>query len=134
VDDIACAVLATVISHRRAEGRVIIDAGGLGLSKDRSTDGASFDAGYGLVASAIDGRLLDGLRVGSVHQEHGEITVTDPATFEAHPIGSKLRVLPNHICMTAAMYDRYHLVGQPDGAVRTWLRTNGWRPYDNSLT
>ena len=134
MDDIACAVLATVISHQHAEGRIIIDAGGLGLSKDRSTDGASFDAGYGLVASAIDGRLLDGLRVGSVHQEHGEITVTDPALFEAHPIGSKLRVLPNHICMTAAMYDRYHLVDQPDGAVTTWFRTNGWRPYEGSPT
>ena len=127
LDDIACSVLATVVSHRRSAQRLVIDAGGLALSKDRSTAGWPFDAGYGLLADAQSGELLEGLRVEGVHQEHGE--VTGPIPWERLPVGARVRVLPNHICMTAAMYDRYHVVeGGRVGAV--WPRVNGWRPLD----
>jgi len=34
--------------------------------------------------------------------------------------------MPNHICMTAAMYDRYHLVDGSGHTTDEWLRTNGW--------
>jgi len=123
LDDIACTVLATVVSHRRSTGRLIIDAGGLALSKDRSTAGWPFDAGYGLVADAETGLLYDGLTVVGVHQEHGE--VAGPIPWERLPVGARVRVLPNHVCMTAAMYDRYHVL---EGGIVTavWPRVNGW--------
>src|SRR3546814_5907189 len=37
LDDIALSVMATVISHRPDKGWIIVDAGGLALSKDHGT-------------------------------------------------------------------------------------------------
>lgn len=125
--DIALSVLATVLSRDLARNRIVIDAGGLALSKDRSTAATAHDSGYGLVLDASGVPTLGRLVVSDVHQEHGEITGTTPLPFERLPIGAQLRVLPNHACMTAAMYDRYHLVdGDSDEVVGTWPRTNGW--------
>ena len=40
-------------------------------------------------------------------------------------VGSRLRVLPNHACATAAQYDSYRVVA--DGSViAEWPRFNGW--------
>ena len=47
LDDIAVTVLTSVIGRR--PGRLLVDAGGLALSKDRSTEAAPRDYGYGLV-------------------------------------------------------------------------------------
>ena len=125
IDDIACSVLSTVLSHRAASGRVVIDAGGLALSKDRSTAGRSFDAGYGRLADAVSGAVMDGLRVDSVHQEHGEVVAEGDLPLDRLAVGTRVRVLPNHICMTAAQYDRYHVI--EDGrVVAVWPRVNGW--------
>ncbi len=51
-DAIAVTVLASVIGRR--PGRILVDAGGLALSKDRSTQATLHDYGYGL-ALDIDG-------------------------------------------------------------------------------
>jgi D-serine deaminase-like pyridoxal phosphate-dependent protein len=126
--DIAATVLATVISHRRSSNRIIVDAGGLALSKDRSTAGSPFDAGYGRVLDAQTGAPLGDLHIASVHQEHGEITSAAPMQWDALPLGAMVRILPNHICMTAAMYERYHLIGAHGQVTDTWARTNGWAP------
>jgi D-serine deaminase-like pyridoxal phosphate-dependent protein len=126
--DLAVTVLATVISHRRSANRLVIDAGGLGLSKDRSTQGRAFDAGYGRVLDAVTGAPLGDLQVTSVHQEHGEVTSARPLDWEVLPIGSLVRVAPNHVCMTAAMYDQYAVVDGDDAVVALWPRTNGWGP------
>lgn len=127
LDDIALSVLATVISHKPDTGRLIIDAGGLALSKDHGTARQAVDYGYGQVCAA-DGRVLAGLRVVEVNQEHGLIAPADAddaaAMFAALPIGARVRVLPNHACMTAAAYEQYHLL---DGdTVLQWPRCNGW--------
>jgi D-serine deaminase-like pyridoxal phosphate-dependent protein len=125
-DDIAVSVLATVISHGRSPDRLLLDAGALALSKDRSTaalDGG--DLGYGLVAD-VEGRAVYGdLVVSSVNQEHGEVAVADRALFDRLPIGARVRVLPNHACMTTAMYDRYFVLhnGKVAGV---WEKTGGW--------
>jgi D-serine deaminase-like pyridoxal phosphate-dependent protein len=60
-----------------------------------------------------------------VYQEHGLVRATSGVLpFEELPLGSRVRVLPNHVCMTAAMYDRYNVV--VGGEVREWSRANGW--------
>lgn len=132
LDDIALSVLATVISHKRDTGRVIIDAGGLALSKDHGTASQAIDYGYGQVCD-IDGQPLADLRVVDVNQEHGLIAPRDAsasaAMFAALPIGSRVRVLPNHACMTAAAYDAYYVDASrvTDGAApQRWPRCNGW--------
>jgi D-serine deaminase-like pyridoxal phosphate-dependent protein len=47
LNDIAVTILASVIGHR--PGRLLIDARGLALSKDRSTEAAPIDYGFGLM-------------------------------------------------------------------------------------
>ena len=129
LDDVALTVLTTVIGQRRDLGILLIDAGGLALSKDRSTAGQAEDVGYGLVYDAAGERRLDGLRVADVHQEHGLIKpLADGASipFDALPIGARLRIMPNHACMTAAAYDRYHVVDGGDEIIAEWPRCVGW--------
>jgi D-serine deaminase-like pyridoxal phosphate-dependent protein len=126
VDDIALSVLTTVISHKRAPRRLLVDAGGLALSKDRGTAGQARDCGYGLVARAADGRPVAGLRVGEVNQEHGLIDLPEGCDFSDFPVGSRLRILPNHACMTAAAHDAYHVLDGRGNPVDRWPRCNGW--------
>jgi D-serine deaminase-like pyridoxal phosphate-dependent protein len=127
LEDVALDVIASVISHRRERRLIVIDAGGLALSKDRSTAQLSGrDAGYGLVMDLSGRPAFGALHVRGVHQEHGEIHGVTDAQFNALPIGSRVRVVPNHACMTAAMYGEYLVTdGGVDIAAR-WPRTNGW--------
>lgn len=126
-DDIALSVLCTVISHKHNQNRIITDAGGVALSKDQSTRGTDFDCGYGLVAN-IDGNIIDNLIVTGANQEHGIITTKDGSSFDFNTffIGSQLRILPNHSCMTAAAYEQYNVVDGSDEIMETWQRCNGW--------
>lgn len=127
LDDIALSVLCTVISHKNNQNRIITDAGGIALSKDQSTRGTEFDCGYGLV-SDLKGNIIDNLYVTSANQEHGIITTKDGSKFDfsTYPIGSKLRILPNHSCMTAAAYDSYNVINGNEKIIEHWQRCNGW--------
>jgi D-serine deaminase-like pyridoxal phosphate-dependent protein len=46
------------------------------------------------------------------------------------PIGTRVRILPNHACITAAAYDKYYVVDSDlDGGksiVDVYDRINGW--------
>lgn len=126
LDDIAISVLTSVIGQRQSNNRVFIDAGALALSLDRSTaalEGA--DAGYGLVCDER-GRPLDGLSVAAVNQEHGFVCGEAPLPFESVAVGARLRILPNHACMTAAMHSHYNVVDGEDEVAAVWPRTGGW--------
>jgi D-serine deaminase-like pyridoxal phosphate-dependent protein len=124
-DDLALSVLTTVIGHNREAMRILVDAGGLALSKDISAQAFMPGAGYGLVADAETLAPLDGLAVNAASQEHGKIDVADAAWFEKLPVGAQVRVLPNHACFTAAAYPGYQLL--EDGALGgRWGRVNGW--------
>ena len=68
---------------------------------------------------------IDNLYVASVSQEHGVIPVSDPDIYEQLPIGSKVRILPNHACITAAAYTHYEVV-EGNQVVDRWERVNGW--------
>ena len=125
-EDIALSVLTTVISHKKSHRRLIVDAGGLALSKDRGTAEQALDCGYGLVARADDGRLIPGMTVFAANQEHGMIELPEGSDFAAYPVGSQLRILPNHACMTAAAHDGYFVVAGDDRVITRWARCNGW--------
>ena len=123
--ELALSVMASVISHRPEHDRVLIDAGALALSLDRSTAGLSEDTGFGLVLDASARAPLGDLRVARVNQEHGFVEGGN-VPFNALPVGARVRVLPNHACMTAAMYDRYHVVEGGEDIIAVWPRCNGW--------
>ena len=127
LNDIAMSVLTTVVSHKRDHQRLIVDAGGIALSKDRGTAEQALDCGYGLVCDAASGIVIDGLIVSDVNQEHGLIGSSErELDFSRFPIGSQLRILPNHACMTAAAHECYQVVAG-DGRVQdVWQRCQGW--------
>jgi D-serine deaminase-like pyridoxal phosphate-dependent protein len=126
VDEIALSVLTTVIGHKHSTRRLIIDAGGLALSKDRGTADQARDCGFGLVTDAAGGPPLPGLMVNRANQEHGMIDLPESLSFDDFPIGSQLRVLPNHACMTAAAHDSYFVLGDEGQITARWSRCNGW--------
>jgi len=122
LDDIAVSVLATVIRHR--DDAMLIDAGGLALSMDRSTARGPKDYALGLICDA-GGNPIEELLVGKTNQEHG--FVRGPSLpFDRLPVGARVRVLPNHACMTAAAHDRYFVVDGGSEVIAEWERCNGW--------
>jgi D-serine deaminase-like pyridoxal phosphate-dependent protein len=127
IEDIALSVLSTVIAHRPKDNVILIDAGALALSKDRSTEklGAG-DCGFGLVCDPVTMAPVPEARVAGVSQEHGRVTGDKPLPFATFPIGSQVRILPNHACITAAGYDAYQVVDGSTEVVARWDRCNGW--------
>ncbi len=130
MDDIAISVLATVIGHRPESDRVLIDAGALALSQDRGLDAFGAPQGLGQVCQVDGCEPIDGVRVLDAHQEHGFVGrqdgATGPSLCDLLPIGSKVRILPNHACMTAAAYDAYAVLEDGAQVTETWDRCNGW--------
>jgi D-serine deaminase-like pyridoxal phosphate-dependent protein len=132
-DDIALSVLATVIGHQPERGWALVDAGWMAMSRDRGTQAQACDYGYGQVCDAA-GRLLPGWVMTGANQEHG-IVGFDPAkpgagavpadVVQALPVGTRLRILPNHACATAAQFAGYQAL-QPDGTLADWPRWNHW--------
>ncbi|WYJ41891.1 alanine racemase [Bradyrhizobium sp. 2S1] len=127
VADIALSVLATVIGHRADRRWTFIDAGWMALSRDRGTAKQPIDQGYGIVCD-IDGRPYPDLIVTETNQEHGIIAVRPGSTAPqvTLPVGTRVRILPNHACATGAQHDRYHVVSAGSDAVRQWERFRGW--------
>ena len=127
MDDIAIGVLASVIGHNRQHGRVLIDAGFLALSRDRGTADMPLDWGYGAVCDPVTGELFDDVTVSSTNQEHGIITArSGEIDVERFPVGSRVKILPNHACATAAAYGRYFVTDDDERIVAVWDRVNGW--------
>ncbi len=128
VEDIALSVLTTVISHQRAHGRILVDAGWMAMSRDRGTSSQAVDQGYGLVCGA-DGRVIPDLVLSSTNQEHGLITVrpNSGAKLPDLPVGTRLRILPNHACATASQFAAYDVIPAAAGAhLVRWSRFGGW--------
>jgi D-serine deaminase-like pyridoxal phosphate-dependent protein len=132
MEDLAVSVLASVISHHRPRNHLVIDAGALALSKDTGANEHRPGTGYGLICLPGGKVPLPGLAVLEVHQEHGLVAhakgldAVSKLPFDRFPVGSRVRVLPNHVCMTAAMYDRYYVTDGGSEIVAEWDRINGW--------
>ncbi|HMA07743.1 MAG TPA: DSD1 family PLP-dependent enzyme [Ramlibacter sp.] len=127
VDDIAISVLGTVIGHRPDKGWTLIDAGWMAMSRDRGTAGQPVDQGYGLVCD-LQGRPIQDLILVGANQEHGIVghRSGQPDNTPHLPVGTQVRILPNHACSTAAQYDKYQVVDTGGHVTATWPRFNGW--------
>ncbi len=98
--DIALSCHATVVSH--AGGRVVLDAGSKVLGPDR----APWATGHG--------RLLDHpeARIVQLSEHHAIVELHADAALP--PLGSVIRVVPNHVCIAVNMVDEL-LVYDRDG-------------------
>jgi D-serine deaminase-like pyridoxal phosphate-dependent protein len=126
-DEIALSVLTAVIGHQRERNQIIVDAGWMALSRDRGTQSQAVDQGYGLVCDA-NGQPMDDLVVVAANQEHGLVADRQGRSIELHrwPIGTLLRILPNHACATAGQHDRYHVMNTGGATEAVWPRFGGW--------
>jgi len=83
--------------------------------------------GYGAVCDAATGELLEELLVSSTNQEHGIITArTGDLDLERLPVGSRVRILPNHACATAAQHPHYDVIAGEPVVEAVWPRFSGW--------
>lgn len=99
VRDCAVTVLASVVSAQPGRSWCITDAGALALSKD-----PGFGTSMGEVFEDYEAGVLSGdARLTALSQEHGILSAP-------RPVGSRVRVLPNHSCLAAACFDEYLVV------------------------
>jgi D-serine deaminase-like pyridoxal phosphate-dependent protein len=117
-DDVAVSVLATVVGSYPERGQAVIDAGALALSKDLGPTHIDPETGYGVVCD-LELRPLPA-RLVSLSQEHGKIEAENPPG-----VGTLVRVIPNHSCLTAAMFDVYHVI-DAGKVVDEWRPCRGW--------
>lgn len=128
VDDLALSVVVTVIGHSAERGWILTDGGWMATSRDRGTAAQAVDQGYGLVAD-LHGRVLPDLLMTAASQEHGTLALREGSTLSLPevPVGTRLRILPNHACATASQYERFAVIADDDlRIIDTWERVNGW--------
>ena len=122
-EDCALTLLAAVVHRDSERKKIVVDAGAVALSKDRGA--VEFDAhcGYGRVYDLAGNDL--NLRVESLSQEHGEISVKDEKIFDKLKVGSRVRILANHSCLTALQHSHYHVL-DAGKIVDRWEINRGW--------
>lgn len=107
--DCAVTVLAGVVSHRPGSGESVTDAGALALSKDPGADHLPGGWPWGMGAVFEDlaayraGTPSREVRLTALSQEHGKLSAP-------RPVGSTVRVLPNHSCLAVPNFPHYWLV------------------------
>lgn len=100
-DDVALTCRATVVSH--AGGRLVLDAGSKALGADR----APWATGYGRLLEHPDARIV-------LLSEHHAVADLGGAPLPA--IGSRVDVVPNHVCNAVNLADTLYV---DDGGVLT---------------
>ncbi|OWF36468.1 uncharacterized protein LOC110441658 [Mizuhopecten yessoensis] len=116
--DIACRVICRVISHKRSQNKMSVDAGFLGLSQDGMDQG--------LAGGPVVFQGHPELKLLGMCQELGSVgTQGTPLDFSKYPIGSLLFIYPHHSCATAALYENYY-VHSGEKIVGVWKPTRGW--------
>lgn len=116
---IAGTVLSSVIGHYPDRQALLLDAGALALGKDPGATHVDPNCGYGKIIG------YPHLKLAGLSQEHGKVSGLRPEDFESLPVGTKVQILPNHVCLTAALYDQYHVV-EEGRIVETWKPARGW--------
>jgi D-serine deaminase-like pyridoxal phosphate-dependent protein len=110
--DVALAVAATVVSTA-VPGQAVVDAGSKSLGSDRP---AWLD-GFGAVPE------LDGAVVVSLSECHGIVALGDRPP---PPVGTLLRVVPNHVCPVVNLFDVYHVVSKGELVDRWPVSARGY--------
>jgi D-serine deaminase-like pyridoxal phosphate-dependent protein len=91
-DMLAITCQATVVSH--AGGRVVLDAGGKALAADRG----SYNTGYGRLLDSPEARIVQ-------LSEHHAVVEGYDRHAGLPPLGSRVRVVPNHVCAAVNLAD-----------------------------
>jgi D-serine deaminase-like pyridoxal phosphate-dependent protein len=124
-EEIAFGVLATVIGSYPRRNESVIDAGTLALSRDPGPIHVDPDCGFGIPVVPGTREPLAGARVAGLSQEHGVLRLEPGDGGTVPRVGERIVVLPNHSCLAAALFDRYHVV-RGEEVVDVWRPVRGW--------
>jgi D-serine deaminase-like pyridoxal phosphate-dependent protein len=149
-EDIAFDVLVEVASLYPGRGvngtaEALVTAGCLALGREPVIDkgpvpGREY-SGWGIVSpwnsnNVVPGvhfpRVHGGWQVGRISQEHGILVWKgEKADLVPLEVGQRLRIWPNHSCISGAGFDHYLVVdsrnkGKEDEIVDVWARWRGW--------
>jgi D-serine deaminase-like pyridoxal phosphate-dependent protein len=102
-DDIALICRSTVVSH--SGGRLVLDAGSKALGADR----AAWATGYGRLLEHPEARIV-------LLSEHHAVADLGDAPLPA--IGSRVDVVPNHVCNAVNLADALHV--DDAGVLAVW--------------
>ena len=100
----------------------------MAMSRDRGTRKQDRDYGYGLVCDEA-GKPVPQLAFNDANQEHGVLHWlgdTGVVLEERFPLGSHLRIMPNHACATGAQHERYLILPTAGESLESWERCGGW--------
>lgn len=116
LSDCALTVLTTIISrHRDRSGRdrLFGDAG----KKVLTSDTGALTDGFGiLLYNARTMHPMPHARITGLSEEHAWIDVSGGSTLD---VGSRVRIVPNHACVTVSTRDEMYVV-DGDNVVDTW--------------
>lgn len=105
--DCAATVLTSVVSTSPDRGTSVVDAGALAMSLDPGPA----HLGRRSFGEVLDGRgsgsIMRNARLTSLSQEHGVVS-------RPFAVGARIRVLPNHSCLTVACFDAFSVVRGED--------------------
>ncbi len=102
-EDIALTCCTTVVSH--AGGRLVLDSGSKALGADR----AAYATGFGRLPAHPEARIV------LISEHHA---VADLGGAELPPLGSRVEVVPNHVCSAVNLAE--HLFVEEAGDVMAW--------------
>ncbi|MBA7598047.1 D-threo-3-hydroxyaspartate dehydratase [subsurface metagenome] len=108
IADCAVTVLTAVVSRQPGSSHVVVDAGALALSHDPGPVQLDSVSGKGAVVAETNPLAVHpSLLVVSLSQEHGIIQGIGTEDLAGLKVGSRVRILPNHACLTVALFDEY---------------------------
>ncbi len=119
LDMCSATILTRVIGHYPKQNRMLIDAGALALSKDQGATHLNKKVQYGHIIDHPE------LSITSLSQEHGFVESDGTIPFQKFPLGSLLKIIPNHSCLSAALFPVYHIVDD-NQIIDRWVPVRGW--------
>ena len=117
IEQCAATVLASVVSSRADDRTSVVDAGALALSADPGPPNLTVATKGEILSGGQRDTLRQNARIVSLSQEHGVVS-------SALPVGSRVRIIPNHSCLSVACFDAFFVV-QGEDVVDRWAIHRG---------
>lgn len=122
LEDVSVGVLAEVVSTYpgrgdKGPGEQLINAGVLALAREFSAV-----PGHGVVVSPAG---YENWGVGRVSQEHGILVPMEDKPTRFLPLGTVIKIVPQHACIAAAQFP-FHFVVEDGVVVDIWVSYNHW--------
>lgn len=124
LEQVSCRVLAEVVSSYPGRGSLppgeqLINAGVIALAREFGPL-----PGHGRIYSP---KGYENWIVGRLSQEHGILTpLEENKDTKMIPSGTRVEIVPQHSCITAAAYPWYFIVEGEDVVVDIWVPYRGW--------